>query len=94
MEIKKSYLNAFDKASKTAYFEDFREDVGHRRYRNPFSGVWVELDPLESTIYNFCVEWYARYESGDETETPVSVYDNMRYYLLALNSKAYMDLLD
>jgi len=99
MTIKKSYLNAFEKASKTSYFYDWRTAPGvtpesRLPARNPFSGVEVPLNPLEATIYDFCLQWYSRYETGANTECPISTYDNMRYYLLALNSNAYMELLD
>ena len=99
MAPKKSYLNAFEKASKTSYFYDWRTAPGVTEEScltavNPFSGVKVLLDPLEATIYDFCVQWYSRYEEGADTECPVSTYDNMRYYLLYLNQDAYMDLLD
>lgn len=95
-QTKKSYLNAFEKASKTSYFKDYRNLVpsGPFYATNRFSEVTVELNALEATIYEFCMQWYIRYEYGDNTETPVSVYDNMRYYLMSINSRAYMDLLD
>jgi len=95
MTIKKSYLNAFDKASKTTYFEDYTTCKDFTAIaQNPFSGVEVKLNGLEYTIYQWCVRWYNRYEMGRNTETPVSTYDNMRYYLLSINQEAYMDLLD
>lgn len=95
-QTKKSYLNAFEKASKTSYFKDYRNAGVELTLtaRNPFSGAIVELNALEATIYEFCMQWYSRYEYGDNTEAPVSVYDNMRYYLLSINQRAYMDLLD
>lgn len=95
-QTKKSYLNAFEKASKTSYFQDFRNlsPALPFKARNPFSGATVELNALEATIYEFCMQWYSRYEYGDDTECPVSTYDNMRYYFLSLNSNAYMELLD
>ena len=96
MEIKKSYLNALAKASTTSYFKDYRNaypELDHEA-TNPFSGVTVKLNALEATIYEFCKRWYARYEAGVNTEVPVSTFDNMRYYLLTLNSHAYMELLD
>jgi len=93
----KSLTNAFDKArAKASYFEDF-SDAGEDEIfvaTNPWSGAEVILNGLEYTIYNFCTEWYKRYSSRKETEVPVQTYDNMRYYLLHLNSNAYMELLD
>lgn len=96
MTTKKSYLNAFEKASKTSYFKDYRNSGVELLHEatNPFSGVTVQLNDLEATIYEFCMRWYARYEQGMDTECPVSTYDNMRYYFLDLNARAYMDLLD
>ncbi len=90
--IKKSYKNAYDKASKTSYFRTFEPD----RYvaENRFSGVEFVLDEFELSIYNFCLNWYERYEQGIETEVPVSVYDNLRYYFMTINPRAYMELLD
>jgi len=60
---------------------------------NPFSGAEIELDALELSIYNFCLSWYARYERGI-ADLPIQVYDSMKYLLLAINPRAYMDLLD
>lgn len=95
-QTKKSYLNAFEKASKTSYFKDYRNAYPALDHEgtNPFSGVTVKLNALEATIYEFCMRWYARYEQGMDTECPVSTYDNMRYYFLSLNPHAYMELLD
>ena len=63
---------------------------------NPFSGVEVVLDPLEYSIYHFCVEWYRRYERGgvDGAGCPIQTYDSMKYLLLDINANAYYDLLD
>ena len=91
-QTKKSYLNAYDKAKTTSYFVEVPE--GKYIARNPFTRVEVELNALEYTIYRFCMMWYARYERGLSTETPVQTFDNMRYYLMALNVNAYMELLD
>lgn len=98
MAIKKSFLNAFEKASKTSYFEDYSKCTADfiGIARNPFSGVKVELNGLEYTIWQWCTRWYSRYELHGVagTEAPIQTYDNMRYYLLSLNARAYMDLLD
>ena len=96
MATKKSYLNALAKASTTSYFVDYTKSnpTGTYLRQNPFSTVTCKLNALEATIYDFCLSWYQRYESGMNTEVPVSTYDNMRYYLLDLNVRAYMDLLD
>ena len=91
-KIMKSYLNAYDKAKTTSYFVEVPE--GKYIARNPFTRVEVELNALEYTIYRFCNMWYARYERNLSTETPVQTFDNMRYYLMALNVNAYMELLD
>ena len=91
-KIMKSYTNAFNKASKTSYFRTFEE--GQYVAKNPFSGAEFVLNALELSIYDFCIEWYKRYEQGDYTEVPVQTYDNMRYYFMALKPAAYMALLD
>lgn len=95
MAIKKSFLSAFKKASRTTYFKDLRKFEGRTfEETSRFTGITVELNPLEATIYGFCLDWYTRYEQGMDTECPVSTYDNMRYYFLSLNPMAYMELLD
>lgn len=95
MTIRKSFLSAFDRASKTTYFKDLRKLEGKTfEETSPSSGETVELNALEATIYEFCLNWYKRYEQGRDCEVPVSTYDNMRNYLLFLNVRAYMELLD
>lgn len=92
--IKKSYTNAYEKAKTTSYFYELpQSEEGYTR-SNPFSGAEVELSALEATIYDFCQNWYSRYSYGMKTEVPVSTFDNMRYYLMALNPSAYYALLD
>jgi hypothetical protein len=63
---------------------------------NPFSGVTVELNTLELSIYKFCTNWIRFYEAGMTKSAcvPVSVFDRMKYFLLDLDPDAYMDLLD
>jgi len=83
-------LRDINKAMTASYWKLFSgAGVG----RNPFSGVEVPLNAFELSIYNFCLNWYARYERGDMS-LPIQVYDSMKYLLLAINSNAYMDLLD
>jgi len=87
---KEKGMRDLNKAQSAPYWELFQDSgIG----RNPFSGVEVELDPLELSIYNFCLNWYARYERG-MADLPIQVYDSMKYLLLAINPNAYMDLLD
>ena len=79
------------KAQATDYWVLFTEN---QVCENPFSGVEVELNPVEASIYNFCVAWYSRYQRGINPQAPVQVYDSMRYLILDMNSDAYYDLLD
>ena len=89
MTIRKSFLSAFDRASKTTYFKDLRKLEGKTfEETSPSSGETVELNALEATIYEFCLNWYKRYEQGRDCEVPVSTYDKMRNYLLFLNVRA------
>ena len=96
MATKKSYLNAFEKASTTSYFKDYTKSNPNGTFirENRFGGAICKLNALEATIYDFCNAWYMRYERGMNTEAPVQTFDNMRYYFLSLNQRAYMDLLD
>jgi hypothetical protein len=61
--------------------------------RNPFSGVEMELDPLEFSIFTFCLRWYKAYENG-LTKLPIQVYDSMKYLLLNIDADAYFNLLN
>ena len=79
-----------NKAMTASYWKLFS---GAGYATNPFSGVRVELNAFELTIYNFCNNWYRGYERGTET-LPIQVFDSMKYLLLAINPEAYMDLLD
>ena len=89
--VKASFLNAFKKAQDTRFFILY---TGERNvFQNPFSGVEVTLNALEATIYNWCNQWYRRYEQG-AMPTPIQTFDNMKYFLCNINSSAYMDLLD
>jgi hypothetical protein len=56
------------------------------------SGVSVFLNSLEGTIYNFCIAWYIRFEQG--TEDNRQLFDDMKMFLLSLNTNAYYDLID
>lgn len=60
---------------------------------NPFSGVSVELNGFEASIYNFLLNWYEGYIVGRE-KLPIQVYDDMKYLLLEINPDAYYDLID
>jgi|WetSurMetagenome_2_1015567.scaffolds.fasta_scaffold68019_1 hypothetical protein len=66
---------------------------GNQMGVNPFSGVSVELNPLEFYVYDWCLWWYRLYNVG-RNPCPVQTYDRMKYFLLDMNSTAYMDLLD
>jgi hypothetical protein len=90
--VKRGFMRGMRKAQETSYFKllDGSEYIA----RNPFSGTEVILNALEMTIYNFCLVWYFFYERGLPTQAPVQTYDDMKYFLLELNSDAYYDLLD
>jgi len=89
--VKRGFMRGMRKAQETSYWQEItREGCAS----NPFSGVVISLNPLEYTIYNFCDEWYRRYEGGLNTEAPIQTFDDMKYFLYAINAKAYMDLLD
>lgn len=60
---------------------------------NPFSGVEMELDPLEFSIFDFCIRWYRAAENG-LTNLPIQTFDAMKYLLMNINANAYMELLD
>jgi hypothetical protein len=84
------YMRGLRKAQTAPYWELIDTPC---MAQNPFSGVRVELNPLEASIYNFCRKWYTRYERGDFS-IPVQTYDDMKYLLLEINTQAYYDLID
>jgi len=90
-QVKRGSMRGFKKAQDCSYFRIIDTPT---IFINPWSGVEVLLNPLESTIYNFCDQWYKHYRAKKDTQAPVSVYDAMKYFLLELNSQAYMDLID
>lgn len=87
--VKPYCMRGFRKAQTKSYFTLYDEDC---TAQNPLSGVTVRLNGLEATLYVFCMRWYLRYERGLE-KTP-QVYDDMKYFLLEINSGAYYDLID
>lgn len=89
-KVKASFVRGWRKAEKTPYFILHDEPM---TATNPFSGLRVLLNPIEATIYYFCIQWYNRYSYG-QTDVPIQTYDDMKYFLLEINPKAYFDLLD
>lgn len=89
-KLLKSYKNALRKAMETVIWTEYTTTL---TATNPYSGVQVELNPVEASIYAWCMQWYRNYEHGDML-TPIQTYDNMRYLFLHLNPNAYYDLLD
>lgn len=89
--VKPGFVRGWRKAEKTSYWFEYKAPC---HASNPFSGVTVKLNAIEATIYAFCSLWYARYSRGQNTEVPIQTYDDMKYFLLDINSQAYFDLLD
>ena len=89
-KVKAGFVRGWRKAEKAPYFTRVNHDC---IFSNPFSGVQVRLNPLESTIYSFCLQWYKLYERG-RADLPIQTYDDMKYFLMDLNADAYYDLLD
>jgi len=90
-KVKAGSMRGIRKAQEASYWKLYTEG-GVRQ--NPYSGVKVELNALELTIYEFCLNWYNRYDSGWATESPIQCVNDMKYLLLDLNPDAYFDLLD
>lgn len=90
--VKRGFMRGIRKAQKTTYWQEFK-DAG--KVTNPFGGA-VELNPLERTVAVWCQNWYYSDYSRNpmSTQAPVQAYDDMKYFLLDLNSDAYMQLLD
>lgn len=89
--VKRGSMRGLRKAQNTPYWFEYKESAYGV---NPYTGVAVELEPLEVSIYDWCSMWYKRYELGSNTLAPIETYDDMKYFLLELNHSAYMDLID
>lgn len=89
-KVKAGFVRGWRKAEKAKYFHIFTTSCN---FTNPFSGIQVKLNPLQATIYSFCLQWYHQYERGD-LSIPIQTYDDMKYFLMDLNPDAYYDLLD
>jgi len=89
--VKRGFIRGLKKAQNTSYWQEFKEagTVG-----NPFGGGAVELNPLERTVAVWCQNWYYLDYSRNpfKTQAPVQAYDDMKYFLLSLNSNAYSQL--
>lgn len=88
--VKGSSVRGYRKAETSPVFAEYLQTM---KATNPFTGVEVELTPLEATIYAFCTRWYQKYSFGDMV-APIQTYDDMKYFLLEINEQAYFDLLD
>jgi hypothetical protein len=90
--VKRSFVNGIRKAQETTYWQEFKE-AG--TVHNPFGGS-IELNPLERTIAVWCQNWsYNDYSRNPmNTQVPVSTFDNVKYFLLSLNPRAYSQLID
>ena len=93
--VKRSFIRGLKKAQNTSYWKEYKtEGVAE----NPFSGIQIKLNPLEWSILTWCQAWYyGDYDVNMYTgnfQAPIQAYDEMKYFLLSLNSKAYYELLD
>ena len=90
--VKRGFIRGLKKAQNTSYWQEFSNE-GY--VANPFGGG-VQLNPLERTIAVWCQNWYYGDYSRNpmKTQVPVQAYDDMKYFLLDLNSNAYYELLD
>lgn len=88
--VKRASMRGMRKAQETPYW--FEYESGHIA-RNRFSGAEIFLNALEYSIYRWCVKWYELYSIG-KNDTPIQTYDDMKYFLFELNSRAYMELID
>jgi len=95
--VKRGSMRGIRKAQETHYWNwlNVLYSEPEMRYiaRNPWSRVEVELNPLEMAIYHWLTMWYEHYSVG-RLDTPIQTYDDMKYFLMELNSQAYMDLID
>ena len=90
--VKAGSMRGFKKAQTAVYWTEITEP---ETVENRFSGKKVELTALEATIYNFCNEWYRRYSNNPMAlALPIQTYDDMKYFLMELNPRAYYDLMD
>lgn len=90
-KVMKSYQNAYRKASNTDYFTDWR-------HCNPSEPQGVILNTFEVSIYQWVKAWEVRYHYAINhgifpitrvTKAPIQTFDNMRYFLSAINEEAY-----
>jgi hypothetical protein len=88
--VKRGSMRGLRKAQETPLWKEYTENT---IAINPFSGVEVELNPLEHSIYAFCMRWYQNYCNG-RIFAPIQTYDDMKYFFMNLNPGAYYDLLD
>jgi len=92
-EASRGFVRGWNKAIKTPYFKLFDSERTYRCY-NRFSGAHLDLDWFETSIFNWCMEWYKRYERNYNINPTVQTFDDMKYFLLDLNPNAYYDLID
>lgn len=91
--VKRGYMRGIRKAQETSYWKEY---TTAGKAENPFSGVEVEVSPLEWTIVTWLQSWYYNdyAQNPMDTEAPIQAYDDMKYFLLFLNSDAYYQLID
>jgi hypothetical protein len=87
---KAGFMRGLRRAQATDFWKLYDYEV---TARNPFSGVQVDLNGFEASIYGWLMNWYRQYERG-VMPVPVQTYDDMKYLFLELNNDAYFDLID
>lgn len=87
--VKPYCMRGFRKAQVKPYFRLYNEDC---MAQNPLSGRSIKLNGLEATLYDFCMRWYMRFERGEESNR--QLFDDMKYFLMEINSDAYYTLID
>lgn len=90
--VKRGFMRGIRKAQNTSYWILYEESGV---VENPFGGS-IELGPLERSIALWLQRWYYNDYARNpmNTQAPIQTYDDMKYFLLDLNSEAYYKLID
>jgi hypothetical protein len=88
--VKRGFMRGLRKAQETDYWLLYPQSMVAV---NLVSGLEMELDAFEYSIFTWCMHWYARYSRG-EMAVPIQTFDDMKYLLLEINREAYYNLID